>query len=201
MERIYLLLNKEGVALAQAVLESPRITEVMQLRLTKETELDFVQLGEIQCIGLDNSAQSLRGTVTMQRGERLVVKPTATLGEEARENLRIHTDFESVMYPITGCWKGQRPIKGHDLSCGGVAFHTQQALKPGETVQIVLPVTDSPLLLTTRVLRELNPDDPWPLYAARFTNLCLDEEFAIRKAVFSIQVENPKPKKEEGARA
>ena len=199
MERIYLLLNKEGVALAQAVLESPRITEVMQLRLTKETELDFVQLGEIQCIGLDNSTQSLRGTVTMQRGERLVVKPTATLGEEARENLRIQTDFESVMYPITGYWKGQKAIRGHDLSCGGVAFHTQQALKAGETVQIVLPVTDSPLLLNTRILRELNTDDPWPLYAARFINLCLDEEFAIRKAVFSIQVENPKPKESKEA--
>ena len=200
MERIYLILDKDGVALAQAVLESPRITEIVQLRLTKEMELDFVQLGEIQCIGLDNSTASLRGTVTMQRGERLVVRPTATLGEEARENLRIQTDFESVMYPITGCWKGQKAIRGHDLSCGGVAFHTQQPLKAGETVQIVLPVTDSPLLLNTRILRELNTNDPWPLYAARFINLCLDEEFAIRKAVFSIQVENPRPKEKEGAK-
>ena len=67
----------------------------------------------------------------------------ATLGEDARENLRIQTDFESVMYPITGYWKGQRAVKGHDLSCGGVAFHTPQALRPGEVVQVVLPVTDS----------------------------------------------------------
>lgn len=190
MERLYLILNKEGTALAQAVLESPRITEVAQLRLTKETNLDFLQIGEIQCIGLDNGSPSMRGTVTMQRGERLVIRPGAMLGEEARENLRIQTDFESVMYPVTGYWKGQRAIRGHDLSCGGVAFHTEQALKTGETVQIVLPVTDSPLLLNTRVLRPLNTDDPWPLYAGRFTNLCLDEEFAIRKAVFSIQVEN-----------
>ena len=201
MERIYLILDTNGVALAQAVLESPRITEIVQLRLTKETELDFVQLGEIQCIGLDNSTASLRGTVTMQRGERLVVRPTATLGEEARENLRIQTDFESVMDPIPGYWKGQMAIRGHDLSCGGVAFHTQQPLKAGESVQIVLPVTDSPMLLNTRILRELNTNDPWPLYAARFINLCLDEEFAIRKAVFSIQVENPRPKEKEGAKA
>ena len=150
MERLYLILDKGGVALAQAVLESPRITEIVQLRLTEETDLDFLQIGEIQCIGLDNCATSLRGTVTMQRGERLVVKPIATLGEDARENLRIQTDFESVMYPITGYWKGQRPVKGHDLSCGGVAFHTLQALRPGEVVQVVLPVTDSPLLLRDR---------------------------------------------------
>ena len=64
----------------------------------------------------------------------------------------------------------------------------------GEVVQIVLPVTDSPLLLRTRILRRLNTDDPVPLYAARFTDLCLDEEVTIRKAVFSIQVARPKHK-------
>ena len=187
MERLYLILDGTGQALAQAVLESPRITEVVQLRLTEETELDFLQVGEIQCIGLDNGSASMRG-------DRLVIRPGAMLGAEARENLRIQTDFESVMYPITGYWKGQRHIKGHDLSCGGVAFHTAQAVKVGEVVQIVLPVTDSPLLLRTRILRKLNTDEPDPLYAARFVDLCLDEEVAIRKAVFSIQVSRPKPK-------
>ena len=181
MERLYLILDKTGHALAQAVLESPRITEVVQLRLTEETEVDFLQVGEIQCIGLDNGSASMRGEVTMQRGE-------------ARENLRIQTDFESVMYPVTGYWKGQRAIKGHDLSCGGVAFHTAQPVKVGEVVQIVLPVTDSPLLLRTRVLRKLDTDEPEPLYAARFIELCLDEEVTIRKAVFSIQVSRPKAK-------
>ena len=194
MERLYLILDGTGQALAQAVLESPRITEVVQLRLTEETELDFLQVGEIQCIGLDNGSASMRGVVTMQRGDRLVIRPGAMLGAEARENLRIQTDFESVMYPITGYWKGQRHIKGHDLSCGGVAFHTAQAVQVGEGAQIGLPVTDSPLLLRTRILRKLNTDEPDPLYAARFVDLCLDEEVAIRKAVFSIQVSRPKAK-------
>lgn len=195
MEKLYLILDSHGEALAQAVLESPRVTEVVQLHLTEETELDFLQIGEIQCIGLDNSTQSLRGTVTMQRGERLVIKPQAMLGAEARENLRILTDFESVMYPVTGYWKGQRAIRGKDLSCGGVAFHTAQPLKVGEVVQLVLPVTDSPLLLRTRVLRELSSNEEGEtLYAARFIDLCLDEEFIIRKAVFSIQVSRPKAK-------
>ena len=194
MEQLYLILDKTGHALAQAVLESPRITEVVQLRLTEETEVDFLQVGEIQCIGLDNGSASMRGEVTMQRGERLVIRPGAMLGAEARENLRIQTDFESVMYPVTGYWKGQRAIKGHDLSCGSVAFHTAQPVKVGEVVQIVLPVTDSPLLLRTRVLRKLDTDEPEPLYAARFIDLCLDEEVTIRKAVFSIQVSRPKAK-------
>ena len=194
MERLYLILDKGGVALAQAVLESPRITEIVQLRLTEETDLDFLQIGEIQCIGLDNCATSLRGTVTMQRGERLVIRPGAVLGAQARENLRIQTDFESVMYPVTGYWKGQRPIRGHDLSCGGLAFYSESpALKAGEVVEVVLPVTDEPLLLHLRVLRELNSDrEGLLLYASRFIDICLDEEVSIRKAVFSIQLNAPR---------
>ena len=55
-------------------------------------------------------------------------------------------------------------------------------------VQVVLPVTDSPLLLRAKILRDLPTEDPVPLYASRFVDLCLDEEMAIRKAVFSIQI-------------
>ena len=151
-------------------------------------------IGKLQLIALDVKATSKRGTVTMQRGDRLVIRPSAVLGAEARENLRILTDFQSFIYPITGYWKGQRPVKGHDLSCGGVAFHTLQALRPGEVVQVVLPVTDSPLLLRAKVLRELDAEAPDRLYAARFVDLCLDEEMAIRKAVFEIQVSKPRAK-------
>ena len=195
MERLYLILDRDGQALAQAVLESPRITEIMQLRLSEDTDVNFLELGDVQCIGLDNSSVSIRGVVTMQRGDRLVIKPGATLGAEARENLRIQTGFESVMYPVTGYWKGQRAIKGHDLSCGGVAFHTDQPVKNGEVVEMVLPVTDSPLILRARILRNIPTDDPVPLYAARFVDLCQDEEFLIRKAVFSIQVSAPRARR------
>ena len=194
MERIYLILDKDGNPVAQAVLESPPGSEVVQMRLTRESDVDFVKLGDVQLIGLENNCVNKRGTVTMQRGERLVIKPGAVLGAEARENLRIKTDFQSFMYPVTGRWKGQRPIKGKDLSCGGVAFHTLQALRPGEVVQVVLPVTDSPLLLRAKVLRELDAEAPDRLYAARFVDLCLDEEMAIRKAVFEIQVSKPRAK-------
>lgn len=195
MERIYLILDKDGNPVAQAVLESPPGSEVVQMRLTRESDVDFVKLGDVQLIGLENNCVNKRGTVTMQRGERLVIKPGAVLGAEARENLRIKTDFQSFMYPVTGRWKGQRPIWGHDLSCGGLAFHTERALKSNEVVQVVLPVTDSPLLLKLRILRELPTEEPWPLYAGRFVDLCLDEEVMIRKAVFSIQVSRPRAAK------
>ena len=196
MERLYLILDREGNALAQANLESPPGSEVVQMRLLEEPDMDFTQVGEIQMISLDVKAASKKGVVTIQRGERLVIRPSAVLGAEARENLRILTDFHSHIYPITGYWRGQRSIVGKDLSCGGAAFYSEVKLSVGEIVQMVLPVTDSPLLLRTRVLKELPSEEEMPLYAARFVDLCLDEEMAIRKAVFSIQVSRPRPKKQ-----
>lgn len=192
MERIYLILDKNSNPIVQAALESPPGSEVVQMRLLQESDVDFVQLGEVLLIGLDNNCVNKRGTVTMQRGERLVIRPGAVLGAEARENLRIKTDFQSVMYPVSGRWKGQRPIWGHDLSCGGLAFYTERELKVGEVVQVVLPVTDEPLLLRLRVLRELPNESERRLYASRFIDICLDEEVAIRKAVFNIQVSAPR---------
>ena len=196
MEKLYLILDSEGNALAQANLESPPGSEVVQMRLLEEPDMDFTQVGEVQLISLDVKATSKKGTVTMQRGDRLVIRPSAVLGAEARENLRILTDFHSFIYPITGYWRGQRAIVGKDLSCGGVAFHSERKLEVGEVVQLVLPVTDAPLLLRTRILRQLPSEDPMPLYAGRFVDLCLDEEMIIRKAVFSIQVSHPRPKKQ-----
>ena len=100
MERLYLILNREGIPLAQAVLESPPGAEVVQMRLLQEDDdTDYIKVGEVQLIGLDNSMTSKRGVVTMQRGPRLVIRPGEVLGAQARENLRIQTDFESVMYP------------------------------------------------------------------------------------------------------
>ena len=197
MEKLYLILDSEGCPLAQANLESPPGSEVVQMRLLEEPDMDFTQVGEIQMISLDVKAASKKGVVTIQRGERLVIRPSAVLGAEARENLRILTDFHSHIYPITGYWRGQRSIVGKDLSCGGVAFYCEQKLGVGEVVQLVLPVTEAPVLLRTRVLRLLPSEGPEQLYAARFVELCMDEEMIIRKAVFSIQVSRPRPKKEQ----
>ena len=95
------------------------------------------------------------------------------------------------MYPVTGRWKGQRAFKAKDLSCGGIAFWSSDPLAEREIVEIVLPVTDTPILVKTQVLRELeDKTSSKPLYASKFVDLIQDEETQIRKAVFSIQIDN-----------
>ena len=187
-ERLYLILDSKGTPLANAVLESPPNSEVLQIRILGGKEEAVAAHREIQLIGLDDRLPARRGMVKRRRGCHIVVQPTAELGAEARENLRVRTNFKSIILPVTGQWRGARAVQGYDLSCGGVAFHTMQPLAPGEVAELVLPVTDEPLLLHFRVLRTLPSDGPVPLYAARFVDLILDQDIAIRKAVFAIQV-------------
>ena len=188
-ERLYLILDSQGTPLANAVLESPLNAEVLQIRILNNKEEAVAAHREIQLIGLDDSSPNRVGLIVRQKDDKMVIQPTAALGPAARENLRIVTDFESVMYPASGRWKGQRKIKAKDLSCGGLAFYSSIPLGEREIVEVVLPVTDSPLVVRTQVLRAL-PDDTSdkPLYASKFVDLIQDEEALIRKAVFSIQI-------------
>ena len=188
-ERLYLILDSRGTPLANAVLESPLNAVVLQIRILNKKEEAVAAHREIQLIGLDDSSPNRVGVIVRQRGDQMVIQPTAALGPAARENLRILTDFESVMYPVSGRWRGQRPFKAKDLSCGGIAFYSSILLEDREIVEMVLPVTDSPVIVKTQILRAL-PDENSsdPLYASKFVDLIHDEEALIRKAVFSIQI-------------
>ena len=188
-ERLYLILDSKGTPLANAVLESPLNSEVLQIRILKGKEDVVAEHREIQLIGLDDSSPNRVGLIVRQKDDKMVIQPTAALGPAARENLRIVTDFESVMYPASGRWKGQRKIKAKDLSCGGLAFYSSIPLGEREIVEVVLPVTDSPLVVRTQGRRALPGDtSDKPLQASKFVDLIQDEEALIRKAVFSIQI-------------
>lgn len=188
-ERLYLILDSQGTPLANAVLESPPGAEVLQIRILNGKEETVAAHREIQLIGMDDRTPNRVGVIVRQRGDQMVIQPTAALGPAARENLRILTDFKSVMYPVSGRWRGQRPFEAKDLSCGGIAFYCDDPLEVREIVEMVLPVTDSPLVVKTQVLRELPTEHLGQhLYASKFVDLIQDEEALIRKAVFSIQI-------------
>ena len=190
-ERLYLILDSQGTPLANAVLESPPNSEVLQIRILGGKEDKVAEHREIQLIGMDDSTPNRGGVIIRQKDDKMVIQPTAALGPNARENLRILTDFESVMYPVTGRWRGQKGIRAKDLSCGGIAFWSSIPLEEREIVELVLSVTDSPLLVKTQVIRRLQDDtSEQPLYASKFVDLIQDEEALIRKAVFSIQIDS-----------
>ena len=94
----------------------------------------------------------------------------------------------SFLYPISGAWQGRRKILSHDLSCGGIAFFTNQPLEKGEIVEVVIPVTSQPLLVRAHILRRRTSLEGTLLYAAAFDRLTPGEEAMIREAVFSLQI-------------
>ena len=187
-EHLYLILDSLGTPLANAVLESPPGSKMLQIRVLNDKVDKVAEHRELQLIAMDDGAPNHVGVIVRQRDDKMVIQPTAALGPKAREDLRIQTDFESVMYPDTGGWTGQRTFQAKDLSCGGIAFWSSIYLEEREIVEMALPVTDSPILVRVQVLRELEDESPRPLYAAKFVDLIHDEEALIRKAVFSIQV-------------
>lgn len=189
MERLYVLLNEEGQPAAKAALESPLDAEVFQFRLVGTHEDVLADLEQVKMVGSEEGSPDFAGVIERRRGERFTVRPTAPLDQSARKNLRMETHFNSLIYPVSGSWKGQRMVRGADLSCGGVAFYCVQPLEVDEIVELVLPVTDEPLILKVQIMRVMKkPDNPIPLYAARFVEMIHDEEALVRKAVFGIQI-------------
>lgn len=186
MERYYMILDEQEHPLAKAVLESSLDAEVAQFRVLEGIHA-LEGRNKIELVGSGESDPDFAGTIERCRGERITVRPIAPLGPEARKNLRIETSFRSVLYPVSGSWKGRRFIRGEDISCGGVAFYCAQTLEVGEIVELVLPITDEPLLLQIQILRVHTNNRPLPLYAAKFVSLIHDEEALIRKAIFGIQ--------------
>ena len=90
MEQIYLVLDSNGIPIAQAALESPPNADVMQLRILQGSADTVTARRDVQLIGMDDKAQARRGLVIRQRGDQVVIQPTAALGAEAREIGRAH---------------------------------------------------------------------------------------------------------------
>ena len=60
-ERLYLLLDSKGTPLANAVLESPPNSEVLQIRVLNDKVEDVAAHREIQLIGIDDSTPNRVG--------------------------------------------------------------------------------------------------------------------------------------------
>lgn len=190
MGQRYLILDKDHNPVAQADLVSKPGEEPLHLEVLADRVDRVEALGNICLIGMGDDDPAMMGDVLRTRGDRIVVQPTQRLGPEARQNLRVPIVFESVMYPVSGYWTGQRKFTGMDLSCGGIAFYADMYLDSGEIVELVLPMTDYPLVVKAQILRTLPNEKETPLYAAKFVDLVEGEDFAIRKSVFSIQIDN-----------
>lgn len=188
-EKWYLLLDSKDTVLARGCLENSLDEINMQVRVADGKVSKVLEHEDIQMIAVSEDLPNLLGRIILRRGDVLVLDKLKALGAEIRQNLRMPARFESFIYPLTGAWKGRRTVRANDLSCGGIAFYCEEDLADGEQMEIVIPVTAEPLVLRCEVIRR-RLSSGVPLYAAKFVDMCDEEERLVRGAVFSIQIEN-----------
>jgi hypothetical protein len=189
-QKLYLLLNSKYVPIAQGRLLSPPDAPNWQVRVLGDKMEAVMKHQKIQLVSLSGDGNDLLGRIIQQRGDCIVLETLRPLGNEVRENLRLPASFSSFIYPLTGAWKGRRTITAHDISCGGITFHCDQELEMGERMEVVIPITEQPLILKGEVLRRSTTDQGNPFYALKFVEMCNDEEVIMRKSVFNIQLMN-----------
>lgn len=191
MEHRFLISDTEHRPIALAHLESP-VNEKPYLLVIQSYEpgipsTAFAIQQKISLIDIDKDL-AMEATIVNCAADRVLVMPGRKLGPEARKNLRVRCAFESLMFPVTGEWQGQCRFISHDLSSGGIALRSKVPLECGETIELVLPVMEPPLLVKARVLRPLPSHYPEQLYATKFIDLTYDEDSLIRKSVFALQL-------------
>ena len=191
--KLYALLDSRNAVLAQGRLENPPDAPDWQVRVPEDKISAVMEHEEIQLVPIDGDGDALLGRVRRNRNDLIVLQKLHSLGSEMRQNLRMPTHFQSFIYPVSGGWKGRRQAEANDLSCGGVAFFCAPQRGGGGVgvgvVELVVPITSEPLILKCQVLRRRPSDrEDEVLYAAKFVEMCDDEEMIVREAVFSVQV-------------
>ena len=190
---IYLLLDEAGNALAQVRPQGPAATEgtLWQLVVMNDKIDDVLEYKRFKLLSIEDSSPSYEGALVRHRNDiiQLEVRKTAAAGNDMRKNLRVPVEVNSFAYPLSGSWRGRRAVETHDLSCGGVAFFCDREFQVGEQFEVVIPVTSEPLVVKGQILRQRTVDGREDtLYAAKFIDLCNDEETILREAVFNLQL-------------
>lgn len=185
----YLMLDSRGNAIARGVLERVTDAELWRIRITEGSADEVMGHNNISLVGGPENAPPLEGQIVQREGDVVFIEPVRQLEESVRQNLRIPVRFVSYLYSVSGSWKGRIPIVSNDLSCGGLAFFCPRPLEVGEIVQVVIPVTSQPLVLTMRILHTRPGHTEGDFYAGAFVDLVREEESMVREAVFSIQLQ------------
>ena len=185
-ERTYLLLNDEDVPFGRGILTTAPDAPEMYVKVI-DGEIDGIGENKlITLVGTMQTMPTLQGAVMRAYGNALRLRRVDSK-EDVREMLRVDVAFDSLIYPISGQWTGRRRVEFVDLSCGGIAFYCDEPMERGERIEVVIPVTPQPLLMRCRILRSWERDGR-SCYAARFVEMCHDEEKLICEAVFGIQL-------------
>ena len=190
MEQIYLMLDSKGTPIARGHIQGKPAGQFWQIQVEDGKIDEILEHKRLKLLSIMDTGPSYEGIIVRSRNDMIQLEVTKldADADNMRKNLRVAVRFKSLIYPLTGRWKGRRAVESNDLSCGGIAFFTNSSLQAGERLEIVVPVTSQPLVLPCEVLRIRPTERQEILYAAKFVGLCNDEETILREAVFNLQL-------------
>jgi len=187
----YLLLDNRNKPVARGKMISTPGDKIIQMRVQEDKIEALKKQDIVQLMSSSAGEVPLQAHVLRCRDDVVFLERMGTLNPEVRRNLRIPVKVDTFLYPISAAsrWKGRREASTVDLSCGGVAFYSSPGLEMGDKLEIVIPVTENPILMNIQILRLQELKNGRTYYAAKFIDMCRDEEEMICEAVFSIQLE------------
>ena len=185
----YLILDSRGDAVAHGTSEYAPQQAEWRMTIDDGDLEEIAKHTNLELVGNSDAVPALEVRIVRREGKTIVVEPIRPLEQSLRRNLRIPVRFDSFIYPKSGKWKGRAAIVSRDLSCGGLGFYCTRPLEERELVQVVIPVTNQPLLLDMEILHWRAGVEGALLYSARFPSLLREEENMVREAVFSLQLQ------------
>ena len=195
-QNLYLLLDSKNNPIARGMIQGKTDGPFWQIQVEDGKIDEILEHKKLRLLSIMDTGPSYEGVIVRSRNDMIqleVTKLTPASGD-MRKNLRVVVRFKSFIYPVSGRWRGRRVVESNDLSCGGIAFFTDHSLQVGEQLEVVIPVTSQPLVVRCELLRMRPTERSDILYAARFVDLCNDEETLLREAVFNLQLRGrPKP--------
>ena len=200
-QTLYLMLDSRNNPIARGRVQGRTDGPFWQIQVEDGKIDEILEHKRLKLLSIMDTGPSYEGVIVRSRNDMIqleVTKLTPEVGD-MRRNLRVVVRFNSFIYPVSGTWRGRRVVQSNDLSCGGVAFFTDRSLQVGENVEIVIPVTSQPLVARCELLRMRPTERAEILYAAKFVNLCNDEETLLREAVFNLQLRGRPRPSERGA--
>ena len=200
-QTLYLMLDSRNNPIARGRVQGRTDGPFWQIQVEDGKIDEILEHKRLKLLSIMDTGPSYEGVIVRSRNDMIQLEVTKLTPEagDMRRNLRVVVRFNSFIYPVSGTWRGRRVVQSNDLSCGGVAFFTDRSLQVGENVEIVIPVTSQPLVARCELLRMRPTERAEILYAAKFVNLCNDEETLLREAVFNLQLRGRPRPSERGA--
>ena len=190
-QSLYLMLDSKGTPIARGRVQGGTGGQYWQIQVEDGKIDEILEHKKLKLLSVMDTGPSYEGVIVRSRNDMIQLEVTRINADahDMRKNLRVPVQVNSFAYPLSGSWRGRRAVETHDLSCGGVAFFCDREFQVGEQFEVVIPVTSEPLVVKGQILRQRTVDGREDtLYAAKFIDLCNDEETILREAVFNLQL-------------